>query len=95
MPKIEIGLSLDGKSRLQKQEEAIRNERDVRLCATNWLVERHGEQVAAKKPTSLTVLDYELLLSYRQALRDVPQAEGFPWRGDVNAAPWPQTLSFL
>ena len=59
----------------------IRAERDRRLDATTWLVERHKEQTAGNIETSITGEDYAALLAYRQALRDLPQQEGFPWEG--------------
>lgn len=69
----------------------IRAERDRRLDATTWLVERHKEQTA-KGSTTLTNEEYSELLAYRQALRDLPQQEGFPWLGggdDDDTCPWP------
>lgn len=75
----------------------IRAERDRRLDATTWLVERHKEQTAGNIETSITGEDYAALLTYRQALRDLPQQQGFPWHGDVNAldVPWPLMPTFL
>ena len=68
----------------------IRAERDRRLDATTWLVERHKEQTAGNIETSITGEDYAGLLAYRQALRDLPQQEGFPWEGpDDPKCPWP------
>ena len=68
----------------------IRAERDRRLDATTWLVERHKEQTAGNIETSITGEDYAALLTYRQALRDLPQQQGFPWEGpDDPACPWP------
>lgn len=54
-----------------------RFERDKRLNATNWLVERHREQQETGA-TTLMAQEYADLLAYRQALRDVPQQDGFP-----------------
>ena len=75
----------------------IRAERDRRLDATTWLVERHKEQTTGAIKTSITEKDYNALLAYRQALRDLPQQQGFPWHGDVNAldVPWPLMPTFL
>lgn len=68
----------------------IREERNLRLGATAWLVERHKEQAAGNIETSITEEGYAALLAYRQALRDIPQQEGFPWEGpDDPACPWP------
>lgn len=75
----------------------IRAERDRRIDATTWLVERHKEQVAEGITATLTDEEYSGLLAYRQALRDLPQQQGFPWHGDVNAldVPWPLMPTFL
>lgn len=75
----------------------IRSERNRRLDATTWLVERHKEQTTGAIKTSITEKDYNALLAYRQALRDLPQQQGFPWHGDVNAldVPWPLMPTFL
>lgn len=54
-----------------------RAERDTKLTATNWLVERHREEQETGT-TTLTAQEYADLLAYRQALRDVPQQAGFP-----------------
>ena len=74
----------------------IRSERDRRLDATTWLVERHKEQTAGNIETSITGEDYAALLTYRQALRDLPQQEGFPWEGpDDPKCPWPDEIRFV
>lgn len=62
----------------------VRAVRDAKLVATNWLVERHREEQESGT-TTLAVQEYSDLLAYRQALRDVPQQEGFPF--DVE---WPE-----
>lgn len=77
-----------GAERLEKynSEEAragrIREERDRRIAGTDYLV-------AVDYP--LTAEKLELVKTYRQALRDIPQQEGFPWSGEVDdpAIPWP------
>ena len=74
----------------------IRSERDRRLNTTTWLVERHKEQTAGNIETSITGEDYAGLLAYRQALRDLPQQEGFPWEGpDDPKCPWPDEIRFV
>ena len=68
----------------------IRAERDRRLEESTWIVERHRDQLASGEETTLTDVEYQDWLSYRQALRDLPQQEGFPWNGpDDPACPWP------
>lgn len=73
----------------EQQAATVRAERDMRLVSTNWMVERHTEQQAASITTDLTSQQYIALLTYRQALRDIPAQKGFPWNGDITAAPWP------
>ena len=60
----------------------IREERDRRIAEADYLL-------AADYPISAEKL--ELVKAYRQALRDIPQHEGFPWSGEVDdlAIPWP------
>jgi len=56
---------------------SARADRDAKLTATSWLVERHREEQETGT-TTLTDQEYADLLAYRQALRDVPQQDGFP-----------------
>lgn len=60
----------------------IRAERDRRIAVTDYLL-------AADYPISADKL--ELVKAYRQALRDIPQQDGFPWSGEIDdpAIPWP------
>jgi hypothetical protein len=60
--------------RTQAQAERIRSDRDERLVKTDWT------QVADAP------VDQAAWAAYRQALRDIPQQEGFPWTID-----WPNT----
>jgi len=67
--------------RLAQAAEAVRSERDSRLRDCDYLMMPdypiEEEQRAA-------------WAAYRQALRDLPQAEGFPWGGPGDLdAPWP------
>lgn len=55
-----------------------RNKRDQLLSDTQWLVQRHRDQIEVAEPTTLTSDQYKALLTYRQALRDVPTQSGFP-----------------
>lgn len=69
---------------------SIRAERDRRLTKCAWIVERHRDQLAGGRETTLTDAEYQSWLIYRQALRDLPQQGGFPWEGpDDPACPWP------
>lgn len=64
---------------------AVRGERDRRIGATDYLM----------------MPDYPLeggardrVLTYRQALRDMPEQPGFPWNS-VEDVPWPEVPTYL
>lgn len=59
---------------------AIRAARDARLTASDWTVLPDSPLDAATQTECIV---------YRQALRDLTGEAGFPWQGDVSAAPWP------
>lgn len=63
---------------------AKRAKRDDLLNGTQWLVQRHRDQIEVAEPTTLTADQYKALLTYRQALRDVTNQTGFP-----NDVVWP------
>ncbi|VVO55069.1 hypothetical protein PS870_00493 [Pseudomonas fluorescens] len=52
--------------------------RDQQVLDNQWLVERHRDQLATADTTTLTSDQFKALLTYRQGLRDWPQAKGFP-----------------
>lgn len=60
--------------------------RDIALKATDWLVSRHQDEKLIGNGTSLTVDQFTALLKYRQALRDLADAAGWP-NVDLPAAP--------
>lgn len=62
--------------RTESQATSVRYERDQKLAECDWLV------IKAYETNSNIPAVWEL---YRQALRDVPQQEGFPW-----AVVWPE-----
>ena len=68
----------------QKAEEA-RAERDRRIDAIRWRIERYQTQAAAALETTETAEHYKAILLYVQALRDVPEQAGFP-----DAIEWPE-----
>lgn len=72
------------KSIEQKSEEA-RAERDRRLDAMRWRIERYQTQEAAGLETTDTAEQYRAILLYVQALRDVPEQASFP-----DAIEWPE-----
>lgn len=59
-------------------DESARTWRDAEIVASQWLVERHRDQVDSGVATTLTAAQYSTLLVYRQKLRDWPAAAGFP-----------------
>ena len=56
----------------------VRAERDRRINAVQWRIERYRSQDAANTPTTDAPNTYAALLAYVQALRDVPSQTGFP-----------------
>ena len=55
-----------------------RHWRDAELNAVTWLRDRHRDELELGRHTSLPAERYEHLLHYLQALREWPQAKGFP-----------------
>ncbi|MCZ4107584.1 phage tail assembly chaperone [Brevundimonas diminuta] len=55
-----------------------RRRRDVEIAAVRWLIERHRDEQALQIATTLTPEDYRLVQEHVQALRDVPEQDGFP-----------------
>lgn len=62
----------------------IRAERDRRIDAIRWRIERYQTQLAAGLETTDTAEQYQALLIYVQNLRDIPEQAGFP-----NIIEWP------
>lgn len=82
---VEDYVYLDGQFVLKTDDEAkeqtaaeVRAERDRRIDAARWRIERYQTQTAAGIDTTDTAEQYQALLIYVQALRDVPEQEGFP-----------------
>jgi len=68
---------------IEQLADTARAERDAKIEAVRWRIERHSDELALGiEPTE----PLEPLLQYVQALRDVPQQEGFPT--DII---WPET----
>ena len=59
-------------------EEEVRSQRDVLLSSTDFYVTRHRDQESEGTPFTLTQDEYNVILRYRQVLRDIPQQSGFP-----------------
>lgn len=53
--------------------------RDVALSSTDWLVSRHQDEKLIGDGTTLTADQFAELLKYRQALRDIGDADGWPY----------------
>ncbi|UTH76115.1 phage tail assembly chaperone [Chromobacterium sp. IIBBL 290-4] len=66
----------------------VRVQRDSHLFATEWLVQRHRDEIDLGRPATLNQETFNQLMAYRQALRDVPLQTGFPERVD-----WPKVPS--
>lgn len=62
----------------------VRAERDRRIDAVRWRIERYQTQRDAALETTETSAKYKKLLKYLQSLRDIPLQEGFP-----NSVEWP------
>ncbi|HDR9024825.1 TPA: phage tail protein [Burkholderia vietnamiensis] len=57
----------------------MRSKRDSAMTATDWLVSRHQDEKLLGNGTSLTSEQFSTLLRYRQSLRDVSTADGWPY----------------
>ena len=58
--------------------EFEREWRNQVVASTEWLVTRHRDEQDLDRPATLTAEQFAELLTYRQALRDWPQAPDFP-----------------
>lgn len=52
--------------------------RDEAVTSTEWLVNRHRDELDMQLATTLSAEQFPELLVYRQALRDWPQSQVFP-----------------
>ena len=62
--------------------EQVRAERDAKIEAVRWRIERHNDELVLGLEPSEPL---EPLLQYVQALRDMPAQEGFP-----ESVEWPE-----
>ena len=69
--------------------DRLRSFRDARINSVLWMRERHADELELGAETSLTPEQYTALLTYIQALRDIPAQPGAPWDGGGEATPWP------
>ena len=70
---------------LARLAEAVRRERNARIAATDYLM---------LPDAALTEEGRAAWQEYRAVLRDMTQAEGFPWEGP-ESAPWPVPVTPL
>ena len=70
---------------IEQKADEIRAERDRRINAIRWRIERYQTQEAAGLETNDTEDYYRALLLYVQALRDIPEQAGFP-----DEVKWPE-----
>ena len=68
----------------------LRIERDARINSVLWMRARHADELELGKETTLTPEQYTALLTYIQALRDIPAQPGAPWDGGGELTPWPE-----
>ena len=70
---------------IEQKKADVRAERDRRIDAIRWRIERYQTQEAAGLETTDTEENYKAILLYVQTLRDVPAQSGFP-----DAIEWPE-----
>ena len=81
----EVEAHLNPKPTLEQLSADVRNKRDSLLLSSQWLVQRHRDQLESGITTILTADEYAALLQYRQDLRDITKQIGFP--NEIN---WPE-----
>lgn len=69
--------------------DRLRSFRNAYINSVLWMRERHADEIALGKETTLTSEQYTALLTYVQALRDLPTQVGAPWDGGGELTPWP------
>ena len=75
---------------IEKLFDTLRSVRDGRISAVLWMRERHADELELGKETTLTPEQYTALLTYIQALRNIPAQPGAPWDGGGELTPWPE-----
>lgn len=74
---------------VEQRADQARVRRDQHLSMTEWLVQRHRDEIDMAHPTTLSGEQFARLLAYRQTLRDLPTQDGFPDR-----IIWPEEPAF-
>lgn len=65
--------------------QIARSRRTSMINQIRWMIDRHRDEEALQRPTTLSPAEFLALLAYVQDLRDVPEQSGFP-----NEIDWPQ-----
>ncbi|RQP29560.1 phage tail assembly chaperone [Burkholderia ubonensis] len=60
---------------------SMRSKRASAMNATDWLMSRHQDEKLIGNGTTLTAAQFAALIKYRQALRDISDADGWPYVG--------------
>ncbi|KVO28058.1 phage tail assembly chaperone [Burkholderia ubonensis] len=60
---------------------SMRSQRTLAMNATDWLVSRHQDEKLIGNGTTLSAAQFSTLIKYRQALRDISDADGWPYIG--------------
>ena len=68
---------------IEQKESEVRAERDRRIDAIRWRIERYQTQKEAKLETTESDETYVALLLYAQYLRDFPQQDGEWWNAPI------------
>lgn len=71
-------LGYDDDERKEQKAAEVRAERDSRIDAIRWRIERYQTQEVAGLETTDTAEHYKAILLYVQALRDITLQETFP-----------------
>lgn len=74
--------------RASERAKTVRAKRDSELEKSNWIVERHRDELEHLTTTTLTAKQYTELQAYRQKLRDWPAQSGWPDIDMPNAPDW-------
>ena len=53
--------------------DELRKDRDSKISKTDWIVNRHRDEVDAGGATTLTAEEYQAWLKYRDDLRNMPE----------------------
>jgi hypothetical protein len=72
------GVSFAAPAATTPSAQDVREQRDALVADTDWLVQRHRDQLDESDETTLTAAQYTSLQAYRTSLRNVPAQSGFP-----------------